>query len=131
MKFTVAGETFEQVDVDRLTLGEAAAIERVTGLTLAEISRKYETCVCAHYTRAHKTTETDTSCVICGCPEFTSIAPVHIGTALLWVAMKRQQPNLTFAQAEDIEQSEIEFIEVDEPDPTGATDGSTSSAAAE
>lgn len=114
MKFTVDGETYEQVEQDRLTFAEADAIERATGMTLPEIERKSNTCVCGHQRRkAHRDEALedgrDLSCGVCECPEFSPAVPSCVATASLWVSMKRQNPTLTYTAVEAIEQGSITF----------------------
>ena len=82
MKFTYDGTKY---DAERLTFPEAAAFEKVTGISFADAAGN------------------------------KSIAAIQ---ALVWIAMKRQQPEMRFSDVtmpiEDIEFAEDEA----EPDPT-------------
>ena len=85
MKFKVKDEQYE-LDETSLTLGEARAIERVTGES---------------FTKGKK----------------AGVAGVQ---ALIWVAMKRKNTRLTFAETDDIAFADLDFTD-DEPadDATG------------
>ncbi len=119
-KFAVDGVVYEQVDMDRLTLGEIGVLEKVTGLTINAIARKLQTCVCDHLGEPdHVHLDDDpkakqnTSCKRCGCHEFSDITPSEFVTAMVWLSMKRQEPALPYVQAQQITQESIERI----PDP--------------
>lgn len=103
-EFTVKGEVFEMVDASRLTFGEAAAVERVTGHTLQQIQN-----------------------------DDSLSGSVVVVQALLWVSMKRKQHDLQFKDLNDLSMGDIEWPEADESeaeveaDPTDA-EGSPSAA---
>lgn len=84
MRFSVDGTKYE-FDEDRLTFGEARAIEKVTGMLFREAS------------------------------EALSRGDVTTLQAYIWVAMKRQEPTLTFSGIDDLAIGAIEFHEEDEP----------------
>jgi len=96
-QFIVKGETFDMVDAAKLTFAEADAIERVTGHTFQQI-------------------QADES--ISG--------SARVIQALLWVSMKRKQPELTFANLGDLSMGDIDWPEPEEAevaaDPTDAED---------
>jgi hypothetical protein len=80
MKITVSGEEY---DLSRLTIVEAEAIEKVTGLKMSEVA------------------EAGTASAL---------------RAMVWVAMKRKQPDLAFRDVDFV----LEEVEVESEDPSPA-----------
>lgn len=94
-KFSVEGQNYELVD-SRLTFGEAAALERVTGLTFGEIQQ-----------------------------QGTERASIAVTQAFVWISMKRVRPELKFSDLDSLAIDEIEWEEQPpeaEPDPTQPAD---------
>lgn len=93
MQVVVRGEPYE---LDRITLGEVAAIERVTGKTWKELQ--------------------DTESVLAT-------------LALVYIAMKRQQPSLKFTDVYEIAAEDVEVVlpegETDDEVPPPALDDAT------
>lgn len=104
MKFN--GEQFDPIPTDKLTPAEVDAVERVTGMTLPAIRRAGDTCVCGHGSKDHEHKDEqgeqtdDTACTVCSCPEHSADVRMSVNTAFMWVAIKRTQPTVTFAQVQ-------------------------------
>lgn len=116
------GQTYPVVTLENLTPGEAAAIEGVAGLTFQRIRRIMASCVCDHNATAHRheDSETDASCNECRCDEFEADMPVAVATALSWVAIKRVDRTVKYADVAGTTFGEFEWTSGDdEPDPTG------------
>lgn len=99
IRFTANGSK-HQFDEDRLTFGEARALEKVCGYPFKDLGKHLQS------------------------GEMTSLQ------AVIWVAMKRGEPTLKFSDLDDMSLADIEFEDGDddEPDPTGG--GASSSPAA-
>jgi hypothetical protein len=97
VQFQLNGETYEMVT--NHTFGEARAIEKVTGLTMAQIAQ------------AQSRPELQTT---------------DVTQALVWVSMKRKEPTMKFGDLDDVDITSIEWLpeegesEGDAPDPTEA-----------
>lgn len=131
------GTTYPILTQDKLTLGEVAAVERVTGLTLTKIRRLGEKCVCGHGVPDHlrigedgEKTLQDTSCKVCDdCGRHEADMPTQVTSAFIWVSVKRGDHEVKFSDieaAEDLfdvpvsdEPAEESADEVDptQPDP--------------
>ena len=117
-------QDFQQVSMDNLTPGEAAAVEGVTGLTFQKIRRLASLCVCEHSAVDHED-EGDNPCKSCGCAEFEADMPVVVSTALVWVSIKRADRSVKFADVSDTPYSQMVVVDDEdaaesagEPDPT-------------
>lgn len=77
--FTVDGTEFEMIDA-KMTFAEARAVEKVTGISFQQIT-----------TDEHARQSLD------------------VVQALIWVSMKRQQPDLKFSDLDDLAIDSIEW----------------------
>lgn len=120
------GTVIPEVELDKLTTGEADAIERVIGMTIAKLNRVRQRCVCDHQVKLHQhlnvegeVDESDSSCGVgdCDCDEFESDVSTLVGAALTWVAIKRVLPTTTFAELQASTGDEFEVLDDKEPDP--------------
>lgn len=93
LRFTVDG-TPHELDVNKLTLGEGRAIEKVCGETFAAMAKTL--------------TEGNAS--------------LTTFQALVWVAMKRAQPTLRFSELDDRPMGDIEVERIDDDQPPGDAD---------
>lgn len=119
---------FDMLDEDDLLWAEADAVERVVGKTMVQIGAIAQVCGCTHRLAEHKPQDpeqpdADLVCVQCGCDQPSSNTPASVAQAMLWVSMKRAQPNLTFKDVGQMVASSFQPVE-EPPDPTEA-DAST------
>lgn len=127
MQVTFKGKTVPFVSQDKMTPGEIDAVERVTDLTLQRIRRLGETCVCGHGLDPHRHKDDagkftdDTSCASCECDQHVPDLPTRISTAFLWIALRRDDPSVKFADVSNVPQDELIFIN-DEPVDANPTD---------
>jgi hypothetical protein len=91
-----------EFDEEKLTFGEGRAIEKVTGFAFGEIS------------------------------EHASSGRLAVIQAFIWVALKRDEPTLTFSDLDDRNISDFVFEDAkgDDADPTTPTGGGTGSTSA-
>lgn len=130
MRLTDGEREFDLLDTDQLTWAEAATVERVTGMKMAEITVQGQVCACSHRLKQHdRDPETgERVCAVCGCDTPMENVSIEVSQALVWVSMKRSQPELTFKQVGEmaagalkpVDEPEVPEPEVDESDPTGA-----------
>lgn len=83
-QFKIEDETYEMVQ-DKLTFGEARAVEKVTGHTFAEIG-------------VSKSLQSSNDVI----------------QAMVWISMKRVNPTLTFTDLDDMAIDSIEWISDEE-----------------
>lgn len=100
MKFSHGDREFE-FDENRLTFAEARAVERVTGITMAEAM------------------------------DAASKGSALAMQAYMWIAMKRADPPLKFSDLDDMSLADFAFTTDEpeaepEPDPTPVADAATS-----
>jgi hypothetical protein len=88
-------------DESKLTFAEARAMEKQTGTTMAELA------------------------------DGGFRATAQSLQAILWVAMKRQRPNLAFTDLDNMAIGDIEFIPDEEPAPEPETEADPTGAAAD
>jgi hypothetical protein len=127
-----AGADHAIVSPDKFTLGEIAAVERVTGMTFPKLQRRGRMCVCEHDKKLHEHVDAegveteDTACTSCACEAHESDLPQTITAAFLWVSVKRGNPSATFSQIEALTPSDLIVddapAEVVVPDPTAVVD---------
>ncbi len=108
---------FDMLDEEDLMWAEAAAIERVTGLTMVEIGARGQVCGCGHRLTQH-TPDDNPVCNECGCDQPASNVPSEVAQAMLWVSMKRAQPELSFKDVGQMAAGSFSQV-ADAPDPTG------------
>lgn len=118
MKLKCGDVEFSMLDESDLMWSEADAIERVTGMTMVEIGSKGQVCGCGHRLSAHAPADNPV-CTQCGCDQPASNVPSTVAQAMLWVSMKRANPELTFRQVGEMAAASFEQVD-DEPDPIGA-----------
>lgn len=127
------GAVYPILTQDKLTLGEVAAVEKVTGLNLTRIRRMGEKCVCDHGPTDHLRVDPesqqmlpDTSCKICeDCRRHEADLPTQVTAAFIWVSIRRGDPSVKFSDVEAAEDlfdiptpaDESEEV-VEESDPT-------------
>ena len=111
---TYAGQSVPLLAQEKMTPGEIDAIERVTGLTFQKIRRMSDTCVCAHGAKVHlhrngagDLDPTDTSCGTCDCDEHEPDLPISVGTAVVWVSVRRVIATVQFSDIESVPQDEL------------------------
>lgn len=116
------GQTYPMLSLERLTPGEAAAVEGVTGMTFQRIRRLMASCVCDHDARTHmhdddaaEDAADDSSCNECSCREFEADMPVAVSTALTWMAIKRVDRSVKYAEVAGTSYEDFDFVE-DETD---------------
>jgi hypothetical protein len=114
------GRKVEMVDQNKLTPGEAAEIERVTGLTFQKIRFLSQFCVCECRADLHDAETTACGGDGCRCVEFAADMPSSVSTALMYVSIKRGDHKVTFAQVSDTPFSDFDEAPADgdAPDPT-------------
>lgn len=115
------GEKYDALDFNRITPGEVGALEKQLQMEFPLIQRALKTCVCGHLREDHvhkddqaEVTD-DTACVKCdgSCPEFAAKIPSGFSTALVWMAIKRRNPTLSF---KDVADTPYEDLYDDDPD---------------
>jgi hypothetical protein len=120
MRFSDGTHEFDLVDQDKLMWAEAAAVERVTGMTMAELTAKGQVCGCGHRLSEHQTPEgKPPKCKQCGCDTPMENLSIEVQQAFLWISMKRVYPELSFKDVGQLSMASLVEIEA-EPDPTGA-----------
>ena len=119
MKFTVQGQAYELLNDDDLSWGECDLLERTLGMSLAQIRRAAQTCVCGDPQSGHRIKDGFyTSCKVCDCPAFASNRPAKVTAGKLWISMHRDREDFTFDEFNQIPQSEFAFgEEADPPEP--------------
>lgn len=123
---------FDMLSENDLMWVEAEMVERVTGMTMVEIGAKGQICGCQHRLTEHKPVDPefpdrDLLCP-CGCDQPSSNIPSVVAQSMLWVSMKRSQPELSFKDVGQMAAASFEPIP-ESPDPTPA-DASTDDEAA-
>ena len=128
---------FDMLDENDLMWAEAAAIERVTGLTMVQISSMGQFCGCGtkenphglaqHRPKDPEKPDVNLVCTFCGCDQPISNLPAEVSQAMLWVSLKRAQPELSFKDVGQMPAGSFTQVE-DEPDPTPAADSTESAA---
>lgn len=98
MRFTIAGEAFELLDVDSLTFAEGRAIQKATGVPMGRLM------------------------------EGAADGDTDLTQALIWVTMKRRRPEMKFADLDDVPMVDIEWVEVEADPTGGETQNSPESA---
>jgi hypothetical protein len=109
MAIKFRGEKYAELDFNKITPGEVGALEKQVGMVFPKIRRAAEVCVCDHgrNDHLHKDDATgeptdDTSCVKCeSCDEHLPSLPSDVSTALVWLAIKRHLPTVTYREVAD------------------------------
>lgn len=118
------GEKYATLDFEKITPGEVGALEKQLGMEFPVLQRALRACVCGHPRDRHEHKDDageltdDTSCVKCedeSCPEFSAKIPSTFSTALVWLAIKRRIPTLTFKEIADTPYDELADDEAEEP----------------
>lgn len=122
MRFRVNDIEFALLTEDDLMWAEADAVERVTGLTMAEIGARGQVCGCGDRMAAHKPVDPEDLgqgfLCSCGCDQPMPNLPSTVTQALLWVSMKRASPELTFRQVGETSMAQMTPLDdVGAPDP--------------
>lgn len=117
---TFEGKQVPLVPQDKLTPGEAAEVERVTGLTFQKIRFLSQFCVCEHRADLHDADTTACNGDECRCSEFSADMPMQVSTAFMYVSIKRAHHSVTFAQVSDtpFDEIDVDDSEDDAQDPT-------------
>lgn len=121
-----SGETeFNVLGEDDLMWVEADMVERVTGMTMVEIGARGQVCGCQHRLSQHRPVNADDDadlvCESCGCDQPQPNVPSVVAQAMLWVSMKRAQPEMSFKDMGLLPAGSFELVE-GTPDPTEAVD---------
>lgn len=131
MRLSHDGAEFDMLNEDDLTWVEADAVERVTGMTMVQIGAMAQVCGCGHRLAEHTPPdpedENDLRCLACGCDTPTSNTKSQVAQAMLWVSMKRTDPELSFRQVGEMAAASFKQVE-SEPDPTEAVDSTAEEA---
>lgn len=126
MKLSHDGVEFEMLSDDDLMWVEAAAVEKVVGRTMVQIAAMAQVCGCGHRLTDHKPVdpedENDLRCSECGCDTPMPNTPADVARAMLWVSMKRANPELTFSEVGDYGMGSFQQVKDAEPDPTEAAE---------
>lgn len=126
MRLSHDGVEFQMLSDDDLTWVEADAVERVVGMTMVQISAMAQVCGCGHrltdHTPVDPEDEEDLKCQTCGCDTPMPNTPANVARAMLWVSMKRADPDLSFRQVGDYGMGSFQAVKDAEPDPTDAVD---------
>jgi hypothetical protein len=117
------GETYADLDFNRITPGEVKVLERQVQMDFPTIQRALTICVCGHgriESHTHKddaaTVTDETSCTKCEtCPQFMPKLPSDISTTLMWLAIKRHLPTVTYREVEDTPYEDFADDEAEEP----------------
>lgn len=123
MKLRQGDLEFQLLSEEDLMWAEADAVERVTGMTMAEIGAKGQVCGCGHRIAQHKPVDPDAEektfvCVECQCDQPLPNLPSMVTQALLWVSMKRASPELSFSQTGQFAMADLTTVkDEDPPDP--------------
>jgi hypothetical protein len=115
MAIKFRGEKYDDLDFNKITPGEVGALEKQVGMVFPKIRRAIDMCVCDHgrEDHAHKDDATgepsdDTSCVKCeSCAEHLPSLPSGVNTALVWLAIKRHVPTVTYREVADTPYDEL------------------------
>lgn len=117
------GTDYPVADLGSISPDEADKLERVVGMTLAKINRASQRCVCDHTATDHQHTDDDgnttddITCKACDCDTFEADMPAIVTTALMWLAIRRKDPQVTYRDIAGTAFDGFEFVE--DPDPTG------------
>lgn len=126
MRLSHDGVEFDMLSEDDLTWVEADAVERVVGMTMVQIGALAQVCGCGHRLSEHVPVdpedEDDLKCAACGCDTVMPNTPANVARAMLWVSMKRADPELSFRQVGEFGMGSFAHIKDAEPDPTKAAD---------
>jgi hypothetical protein len=116
------GEKYDNLDFDKITPGEVGALEKQLQMEFPVIQFALKSCVCGHQRDAHLHKDDnaeltdDTSCTKCElCSDFSAKIPSSFSTALVWMAVKRRIPTVTYKEIADTPYDELADDEAEEP----------------
>lgn len=135
MPFHFKGQSFESVPWEKMSPSEVHEVEQITGLNYKRIRFAAGRCICEHLVQEHLHYDdeqhldvADTTCGAkgCRCVGFSPDLPVLAEYAALFIAARRNDPEIRWDDIRDLPQDEWTYERGAEADPTSASEEATS-----